>query len=61
MLNNLTLNTRCSVTTVTGQSIVGVYGGVESIQGDWYILVAADDATHSVSVGAIADAAPSGM
>lgn len=59
MLNNLTLNTPCAVTMEGGQSIVGVYGGVESIQGDWFILVSTPDATLSVSVGAIVDAASS--
>jgi hypothetical protein len=57
MLNNLTLNAPCAVTTVGGQSVVGVYGGVESIHDDWFILVAVGDATHSISVGSIAKAA----
>jgi hypothetical protein len=42
-----------------GQSVIGVYGGVESIHDDWFILVATDDATFSISVSSVVDAASS--
>ena len=61
MLNNLTLHTPCAVTMAGGQSVVGVYGGVESIHDDWFIIVATDDATLSISVSSIVDAASSTM
>jgi hypothetical protein len=59
VLNDLTLNAPCDVTMAGGRSIVGVYGGVESIHDDWFILVATDDATLSISVSSIVDAASS--
>jgi hypothetical protein len=59
VLNDLTLDRPCIVTTAGGQSVIGVYGGVESIHDDWFILVATDDATFSISVSSIVDAASS--
>ena len=58
-MNDLTLGRPCIVTMAGGQSVIGVYGGVESIHDDWFILVATDDATLSILVSSIVDAASS--
>lgn len=57
VLNDLTLNAPCVVTMTGGNSVAGLYGGVKSIHGDWFILVATDDASLSVSVDSIVAAA----
>lgn len=61
MLNNLTLNAPCAVTMTGGRSVVGIYGGVESIHGDWFILVVSDDETLSISVDSIGTAVSSAL
>jgi hypothetical protein len=61
VLNSLTLNAPCAVTMTGGHSVAGVYGGVESIHDDWFILVATDDETHSISVDSIVAAASSAV
>jgi hypothetical protein len=58
-LNSLTLNAPCAVTMTGGHSVVGVYGGVDSIHDDWFILVDTDDTTLSIPVSSIVAAAPS--
>ena len=39
MLNYLTQDSHCTITTVHGKSISGIYGGVETRHGDWSVLV----------------------
>lgn len=57
MLSNLTLDAPCNVTMMTGHSVAGIYGGVESIHGDWFNLVDKDGETFSISVNSIIAAA----
>ena len=56
-MNDLTLDRPCIVTMAGGQSVVGVYGGGESIHDDWFILVTTDDASSSLLVSLIVYAA----
>lgn len=48
MLNDLTQHKGCIITTMTGESVIGVYGGVETQHGDWAVLIR--QGTHTVSV-----------
>ena len=48
MLNGLTQHEPCVITTIGGDSIAGVYGGVETGHGDWSVLVR--QGMHTVSI-----------
>ena len=48
MLNNLTQHKHCIITTTTGESVTGVFGGVETRHGDWSVLVR--QGMHTVSI-----------
>jgi hypothetical protein len=58
MLNDLTLHEACTIVTMTGASIRGTYGGVETPHGDWSVLVSTDRRTISIPMGSIATATP---
>lgn len=48
MLNSLIQHEPCVITTTTGESVTGVYGGVETQHGEWSVLVT--QGLHTVSV-----------
>lgn len=50
MLNSLIQHQLCVITTVNGDSISGVYGGVETRHGDWSVLVRKGAHTRSIPV-----------
>jgi hypothetical protein len=56
MLNQLTQYERCIITTTDGDSIAGVYGGVETPHGDWSVLVQQGLLTLSIPVACIQSA-----
>lgn len=56
MLNGLTQHQPCVITTRGGASIAGVYGGVETGHGDWFVLVGQDVRTLSIPLECIASA-----
>ena len=53
MLNNLTQHKRCIITTTPGESVTGVFGGVETRHGDWSVLVRQDLSTLSIPLESI--------
>ncbi len=53
MLNDLSRHQACIITTTSGDSIIGVYGGVETRHGDWSVLVRRGARTISIPVEAI--------
>jgi hypothetical protein len=53
MLNHLTQHEPCLITTIDGDSITGVYGGVETPHGDWSVLVRRGMHTLSIPVECI--------
>lgn len=58
MLNHLIIDSGCEIATRGGQSYVGIYGGVETIHGEWSVLVAQATGTVSIPMHCIEDAAP---
>ena len=48
MLNDLVRNSPCVITTIEGDDIAGLYGGVETRHGDWSVLIRQD--THTLSI-----------
>ena len=57
MLNQLTLHRYCIITTDEGDSVTGIYGGVETPHGDWSVLVRQDTDTRSIPLDRIQAAA----
>ena len=57
MLNHLTLRKSCIITTIDGDSIIGIYGGVETPHGDWSVLVRQGSDTLSIPIDRIEAAA----
>ncbi len=53
MLNDLTQHSHCTITTVNGETISGIYGGVETPHGDWSILVRQRVTTRSIPIETI--------
>lgn len=56
MLNQLTQHQPCIITTTDGDSITGVYGGVETPHGDWSVLVQQGVLTLSIPIAHIQSA-----
>ena len=56
MLNSLIQNEPCVITTTTGESVAGVYGGVETQHGEWSVLVTQGVHTVSVPLESVKDA-----
>ena len=48
MLNDLVRSLPCVITTIEGDDIAGLYGGVETRHGDWSVLIQQD--THTLSI-----------
>lgn len=57
-LNDLNRHSQCTITTTSGDSIVGVYGGVETRHGDWSALVRRGAHTISIPIESIEAAIP---
>ncbi len=53
MLNGLLQHTPCIITTIDGDSVTGVYGGIETRHGDWAVLVRRETDTLSIPVESI--------
>lgn len=53
MLNDLSQHAKCVITTTNGDSIAGVYGGVETRHGDWSVLVRRGVHTLSIPIESI--------
>ena len=59
MVNFLTQHMPCVITTTDGESIVGVFGGVETGHGHWSVLVHQAARTLIIPIEVIHEAAPS--
>lgn len=53
MLTQLTHDEPCIITTIDGDSIAGIYGGVETPHGDWSVLVRMGRRTVSIPMECI--------
>ena len=53
MLNDLTRHMPCVITTNEGDAITGLYGGVETPDGDWSVLIRQGTDTLSIPVECI--------
>jgi hypothetical protein len=51
LLNALIIGEPCKVVANSGRRYSGEFGGIETIHGEWSVLVRTGNATHSVPVG----------